>query len=82
MSLVPRLLLALLAALACVPSALAAGTGMAPLRPTKLLEPARPFHDSILRRAPERSAQARDDAEGTYTTADGATVARLVKERL
>lgn len=74
MSLVPRLLLALLAALACAPSALAAGTGMAPLRASRLLEPARPFHDSILRRAPARSTQGREDAEGTYTTADGSTV--------
>jgi len=47
---------------------------MAPLRMSRLLEPARPFHDSILRRAPERSTQRRDDAEGTYLTADGATV--------
>lgn len=71
---VPRVLVVVLAALACAPSALAHGTGMAPLRTERLLGPARPFHDSILRRAPARSTQGRDDAEGTYTTADGSTV--------
>lgn len=62
-------------ALAGAPSpALAAGTGMAPLRATRLLEPARPFHDSILRRLPAGTRQTGADPEGTYTTSDGIAV--------
>jgi hypothetical protein len=74
MSGVRRLPLALLAALACAPPAFAGGTGMAPLRAARLLEPARPFRDSILRSAPARLPQARSDAEGIYATSDGFSV--------
>jgi hypothetical protein len=74
MTFVRRLVIAAVVALAAPGSALAAGTGMAPLRPERLLEPSRAFRDTILRHAPARTPQARDDAEATYTTNDGMTV--------
>ena len=74
MTFVRRLLIAAAVALVAPGSALAAGTGMAPLRPARLLEPARSFRDTILRHAPARTPQARNDAEATYATTDGMTV--------
>ena len=47
---------------------------MTPLRIGRLLEPARPFRDTILRTLPPRALQARTDAVGTYTTSDGIPV--------
>jgi hypothetical protein len=74
MTAVRRLLLVLGAALAFPAGAVAAGTGMAPLTTARLLQPARPFHDSILRHAPARTLQGQGDPEGTYPTSDGMTV--------
>jgi hypothetical protein len=75
MTSVRALALAFLAVLAFAPgSALAASTGMPPLRTSRLLEPVRPFRDSILRHAPLREQRSGADAEGTYTTADGIAV--------
>jgi hypothetical protein len=47
---------------------------MAPLRMSRLAQPAPPFRDAVLRRPPVRYGQSGTDPEGTYTTKDGVAV--------
>jgi hypothetical protein len=74
MTLPRALVAAVFAALAAVPASALAGTGMAPLRLSRLAQPAPPFRDAVLRGSPDRFAKTGKDPEGMYTTKDGIVV--------